>query len=606
MSQTVFLSKKTTKLLFFIYISRIFLQFSQICFINCGDVMDLTNINIFNNVLTFNHDRWRAGHAATNKNGDFIMEFSLNQCESQSRLFYGIKKDGRCFFENEPFFKEIASINCVDCTDNYKGRFDSINLFVTLRGDTSKEYLFSMSSQDSVVELIDIENDFTHFAWKTKNFFDLTNQIDSFQYALFEMGESEYLAVFIQNEDYVTLKKFSIGAFDSNNQKQIQTANISSNVYNGRVVTAFRVDSISVPEIVTMYNDVNSNATHPSTIHFNYFSDDLVDHGSKEFYGMNNLNSDYGCFFKMIHLKDIYFVIVWFEDRNNGKSLHLHLKKYIDINTPGEPIFYYDFVSFNSDSFDFRTDVQGSGLYKLTEDRCVLFTCSKSTDDNLFGTLHAFFIDFYDNYGGMKMREYRFTYSDKRFTKEMSAYNFNGFVVFTTTIDNIDNSGNNLFSLMMIFGYANGTDLLIDIYPYLMDTDVYNDTYNLYNFLMTYMKIDNNIFGYVRVDKIRLVSICDELLFYRGRSDTKENNTIELNGLFDAEYTLYQNKTAIKEEDRYYTLEYQFSVKEPDFSTFYSLAVQKLNPTNLPDYDGSVGISVFILKFLYKSSSLFC
>ena len=52
--------------------------------------------------------------------------------------------------------------------------------------------------------------------------------------------------------------------------------------------------------------------------------------------------------------------------------------------------------------------------------------------------------------------------------------------------------------------------------------------------------------------------------------DNKEENPLPPNELFDGEYTLFQNKESIKEEDRLYTLEYQFSVQEPSYSTFYS------------------------------------
>ena len=56
---------------------------------------------------------------------------------------------------------------------------------------------------------------------------------------------------------------------------------------------------------------------------------------------------------------------------------------------------------------------------------------------------------------------------------------------------------------MMIFGFANGTDFETDISPYLMDTGYYDESKNLYDFLMTKMVIDNNIFAYEKIEKIR-------------------------------------------------------------------------------------------------------
>ena len=460
MAHKIFTSNKAMELISIFYIFQIFLFINQIFFIKTENI-DLTNITILNSVITLNHDKWRAGNAATNKNGDFIIEYSLNPAESQSRLFYGLKKDGRHYFPNVPFFKEISSITCSDCGDNYKGRFFSMNLFVSLIDDgTAKQYLFSMSSDNSIVELFDIENDFTHFAWKTTNFLSISNPISSYQYALFEIGDTNnYISVFIENAGTVTIKKFNIKAFDSDNQKEIQSATIND-AYNGRVVTAFRLDVI--PLIVILY-------TKSTALYFYYYNDNLEYQGEKHFYNVAGINDAEGNFFKLIYMKDYYFALAFFEDRNWGPSLHFHLKHYVDTSTYDTLIHYYDFTSFQ-----FRTDVQSNGLYKLTDERVVLFTTSEY-NGNSFGLLHMFLIDFYNNFAEMKMREFRFYYSDKRFVKEMSAYDYNGYIFFSATLDNTDNSGNNIFSILMIFGFANGTDLTIDISPYLADSGNYNE-----------------------------------------------------------------------------------------------------------------------------------
>ena len=106
----------------------------------------------------------------------------------------------------------------------------------------------------------------------------------------------------------------------------------------------------------------------------------------------------------------------------------------------------------------------------------------------------------------------------------MSASLYNGYVIFTATLGNSNQS--KIFSIMMIFGFANGTDFTTDISPYLMDTGYYSNTNNLYDFLFSTMKVDNNIFGYEKIQKIRLVKICDELLLYKGKGATKENSVI--------------------------------------------------------------------------------
>ncbi len=91
---------------------------------------------------------------------------------------------------------------------------------------------------------------------------------------------------------------------------------------------------------------------------------------------------------------------------------------------------------------------------------------------------------------------------------------YNGYILFTATLSNAGQ--NKTFASMMIFGFGNGTDHEIDISPYLMDTGYYSSTNNLYNYLISKMVIDNNIFAYEKVEKIRLIKICDELKLYKG------------------------------------------------------------------------------------------
>ena len=88
------------------YINIIFLLFFNLHLIYCEDIQcksdkSLQNKNCFNNLLIFNNKKYRAGHFATKKNGDLIIEFSEdNHRFNCSRLFYGLKRDGQYYFDN--------------------------------------------------------------------------------------------------------------------------------------------------------------------------------------------------------------------------------------------------------------------------------------------------------------------------------------------------------------------------------------------------------------------------------------------------------------------------------------------------------------------------
>ena len=560
----------------------------------CKGVVDLSDkANCYNDVITFSHKHWRAGHAATNKKGEVIVEFSPDEEDSKSRLFYGLKKNGRYFFPEEPFYKQIDTMTCEDCTDQYRGRFESRVLFVSLKDDTdkSKQYFFSMSSYHSLVELIDMDS-FTYHAWDTLNFFGLSRPIFSYEYALFEIYETNtYIAAFIESGGFrptlvdenqniyqdkefsntTTIKKFQLDSFDASNPRTIIGQETLTNTSNGRVVSAFRLDDSNLTALLF----VNNKGDKKGDYEIYFYNNDLTKIDSIVIYGgVEELWPGFGLFVKGINVKGDYAAFAFYHSgKTEKKSLVFKFVKY-NANTNDKFDYLYE-KKFDGEYDNYRKDVSSNGLYKLNDNRVVLFSAKDySIDENNFeyGSLHMHLFDFYDDYEGIKVRQFYFYYPGKRFCKEMAAYTYNGYELFTATLG--DANEGNIFSIMMIFGFGNGTDFETDISPFLMDTGYYDSSNNLYEFLIDNMTIDNNIFGYEKVNKIRLVKICEELLLYRGKKGVdKEDSVLPLNELFDANHTLLQNKDKKKEENTLYTLEYQFMVHEPDYTKFYEMPI---------------------------------
>ena len=528
MGEIKFFSKNLTKLSLLIFIFQILLLIdSTFCGI-CKNVHDLSNKTCYNDVITFNHSQFRSGHACTNKQGNMIVEFSVNDGEKNLRLFYGLNKKGRYYFPGEPVYKEIRISNCVDCDDgDLKGRYESRNLLVHLKNDTNreKEYMFSMSSYYSLAELIDIDDrdNFKLFTWNMTKFIDITRPIFSYEYSLFEIdNDKTYIAAFIESAGFkadpddnnklkeysetITLKKFRFDSFNNENYRTILKTNTTKNTFDGRVVSAFRLDESKLIAVMIVFSDSKYRAL--------FFDDDLAYKGECSIYNdVKNLWKGFGIFFKGISVKGDHAALALYYDGNSKYSLVFKFMKFkLESNV-------YDFEILHSRNFDsndfyceLHQDIQTNGLYKLDDNRLVLFAPENlGSDDNKIEsrTMHMFLFDLYNNYAGLKVREYKFVYPEKRFAKEIDASLYNGYIVFTSTISNKDQS--DMFAIMMIFGFANGTDHTIDISPYLMDTGSYDSSNNLYDYLMTTMTIDNNIFDYERIEKIRLISICDEL-----------------------------------------------------------------------------------------------
>ena len=153
--------------------------------------------DILNNILVFDSKHYRAGHFAFNSNGDMIIEYSNNN----SRLFYGLKKNGKFFFKDEQQ-NEIPTKEIILGNSNYV-RYESKNLFISLKNDhNNKEYLFSSGTQDSMTELFDLDNlDINNYKLKITSEY-LSNTIFSYTFSLLAIDDiKEYLIIYLSESN---------------------------------------------------------------------------------------------------------------------------------------------------------------------------------------------------------------------------------------------------------------------------------------------------------------------------------------------------------------------------------------------------------------------
>ena len=496
----------------------------------------------------------------------------------------GIKNTtNRYYFPGEPVYKEIT----LSCSTN-PGRYESRNYVVSLKTDTSKskQYLFSISSYDSIVELIDIDSigasdSGTSYCWTTSTFLD-TQRIFSIEFSVIEIGDTNsYVIAYNGHGGYTDGKEWtnSIGVrkfqFDQFTSTLSSARSISGPYlafgYNGRSISVFRLDERGLIVVFYCVYDGNSLRTrYYQESDMTYLSESAIENDGVNINWIGN-----GIFYKGIAVKGDFCAFFYYHGRYNNNP-HFKLRKY-NGNYDYDTKYNY---RFDASTYSFKTSMEFNAFYKLKDDLLIAMTNSGST-------LYLFLFDFYNDYSGLKIREYRFGYSGKIFGKELAARMYNEYIVFTGTLgDTYWDTINNCFSLMMIFGFGNGTDHTIDISPYLADTGYYDDNYNLYQYLYNNMSVDNNIFDYEKVPRIRLINISDELLLYRGKLNVDmEENTLPVNEFFTDNITLLQNRNLTKIEDKLYTLGYQYQVKTPEYTKLYESAK---TVKNFPDnYDGS-------------------
>ena len=384
MSNITSIYKNLLKIRLFIFIFQILLQIDLISCGNCKNIHNLLDISCYNDLIIFNGSNWRAGHACTNKDKITIVEFSLNDEESDKRLFYGLKENGRYYFTEG--LKKIDSMVCHsnDC-GNYKGRFESRNLFVSLNNDPETQYLFSMSSYKSLVELIKLNNvnDIdSYYAWNTLTYFNLSLPIFSFEFSLFEIGNSNtYIAAFVEsagkkldeNNEYkefsntTTILKFQLDNFAQNGYRTINQKQILYDSYNGRVVSAFRLEDSHLIVLVYVRADTDNKKGKYIT---KFYNENLEDQNFEDtiYNDVVNLWLGFGIFVKGISVKGDYAAFALYYDGNNQKSLYFLFSKY-----ESNKFVHNNKKEIRFDSYSFRQDVYSNGLYKLDDERIVLF-----------------------------------------------------------------------------------------------------------------------------------------------------------------------------------------------------------------------------------------
>ena len=529
--------------------------------LTCNKDSSMSSTTCFNNVLKFDTKQYRAGHFVTTKSGDLLIEYSEDDgVEGRGRLFYRITKDGRNYYSDDsPIYEFKINTSYVSSSDSSKyigGRYESQNILVSMSDDNEdKEYLFSISSYISLTELHDISST-THYTWLTEDFFS-SNYIFSYRYSLLNIaGTKTYFAIFVPFDSYIDnnpnnaqskyyyIRKFSFTSFGQNKPYNIIASKDVEN-YNDRIVSGYLLDSYS--RLIIFYIDRNSK------FQLHCYDFDLNLKNTLYISNLDNANSGEGRFCQSLLIQDKYGAIAYYENGNSDNSLRIRIIKYISDSL--SIIFQR-----NLEQISLTTSPRFNDLIKITDTR-LAFVSTNSNRNKLV----IYLCDIYDSYSKMDITafEHGLSYSIQG-DKELAAYSYNGYLMFTGSIYT-----DKLFSILMTFGYCNGEDKFIDISPYLADSNNTDSSYNLFETMMSTYVVDNNIFGYTKLNKAQLICIPDEIQIYQNSIQLINGNTL------NEKPVLYQN-TNLNKTYQNYSLYFRLYVQEPNYTTFISMATQHI------------------------------
>ena len=533
----------------FFMIIQIFLLTSTNC-LTCANNDTITNKECFNEVLIFNIENkyYRSGHFATNTKGDMIIEYSYGSY----RLFFGLKKDGKYYFPEK--IKEI-NITSDEIESSMLNRYESANIFVSLANDTNKEkeYLLSVSSYITILELHDLESDKYNIE-KAITFLENEYGIYAYVFQILEAkinNKNNYFIVYTYRLDtseryevLIAIKRFEFEKFNFEPIADFKKIDF----YNGqylRIISSILIEDYNLLAVFYLR----------TSYYVNFYDLELNKQNEQKIIEISTSSylSGESVFYKSIHLYDQYISFLYFLDYKGFGFQILVLKNY----TISDKKLYYE-----DNSTIFFKEPALNDFIKIDNDRLVFIS---TTNSYTASKLYIIFFDLYNNLEEMAVRYYFYNFWEIGvLSKELSGFLYNGFLAFTSTFLPSEGINEEFNSIFLLFSYANGTDFDINIYPYLSDIDSYDPSNNLYNILIEKLVIDNNIFGYERVEQIKLVSIPDEIEFHSGSDDSLISNGLSIN----ADSILKQNKNIMK-NNNFYNLEYQYIVQEPQYSDFY-------------------------------------
>ena len=613
--------KTNSKLNFFLFLIQFLISITpskNACAIG-NKVTNADNSGCFNNVIK-TATYYRGAQFVTNKGGNMIIEYGKDHTNEHAyRLFYGLKKNGRNYFENENAHKEIK----LESNLSSKGRYEARNILLYLEGDTlrDKQYLFSTSAYDTLTELHDIEQG-TYSVRSTRDIWGVGElDVFSYQYSLHYIQENNkniYFLVFTRHEndtikinnedkDYsmtIIIKKFGIQSFDLSSFDLKKNISFFDN-FNNRIVSSFLLEQKNLLVLFYLKSVDNPNQKEFNNAKYaiRFYDYDLT--LKNEVIISNNYvdqpRSGEGLFFKGLHLKDNYAAFLYFTKGYDNTKIKFNISSLVE--NSGQ----YSFSNINEfeKEYGFVSDITLNEFIKVNDDQLAFITTKKiGSDSSYYFELHILLYDLYNDYNNIKIRQYNYNLDNIQPFKELTAYVYNDFLIFSSTaVSPVSYTSSDFFSMMTFFGYPNGTDHTIDISPYLMDTGYYTTSNNIYNYLMSNMTVENNIFGYITVQKINLVSIPDELLFYNITNGVQDSTPLPGNTFFDANHVLNQN-WQLNKTDKYYSLDYQYIVKEPDYNTFYPSGITEDQPTVSGGYDGSAYYNAHIKTFYGRTNRL--
>ena len=534
----------------------------------CSIENEIIKTQWLNNFIIFDEYRYRFSNMAINKNEDFIFETSSEDLNGV-RLFFGLKKNGRYYFKNSNN-EEIPTKKIIVLDDENKGamRYESNSFFIKIKNgkfEENKEFLVSISIFYGFIELYDLEEENNSFSKILAA--DLNNYvIYAKKCSIIELNNKEYLYIFNGKpkdgwNDFIVIKKYIF--YDSKlnleNMHDIHIKEISAPF--SRNANAFKTDS---NQIVLFYvNLQNRYKIEVLDETFKTKYDKIFEQIASQPY----MGNEY--FNKCIHLRGNIGIFIYYLDHKDNSFPYISIE---DIETGVNTLFNFNLKDISTE-YQFNGYPHLNDLLKINNKR---FCYISTSNDKIL--LYIILFDLYNNNENINIRYYKiylYNLYHYKINNDISSIVYNNFLVISISVCNslqCDNQEtDSFFTSLLFFSYFNSSDFNINITSYFsnIESDENDDNDDITIPFPNNIQIDNNIFGYQILEKIKITSIPNEINLYfinedNEKTEIKVGNEINPNNI---SITISPKNDIIKNNSTYF-IEYLYQFTDPDFDTF--------------------------------------
>ena len=507
------------------------------------------------NIIIFGDYNARFVSFANFSNGDFVVLATPCKLLKPIRFFFGLKKNGRDLFkvnnkESSLYSYELETNEEDNSGKKYQGEIQ----VATMNQENNKEYLLSLSKATSYAELYDLENG-VMYKKKMSEIFGIENQNDRQISLAIKSSDNKYYSIygFVDNSN-IYIFKFSL---DTKNSIESLSSLSSKSKDEAKGDNASCFETNINKRIVCFFY---SNKGNPAVYILDH---NLEQIGYNHLYYYNYYEKEN--FIKCIHFKDEIGVFAFYDYVDENDNNIYPKIFFIEIANDGllsNPIpiiadlcTILSYANFNKSSLM-------NDIAKISDTK-VCYTASLEGRETFFIVVYHII-----NMEKIKIRYYSFPIFQLRNFKilsDMKSFSYNQFVVIAASVCNQSVCNNDHYddhySSVIIFSYPNSTDIDFDISDELLK-EKEKTIEDLEIDLKNYVRIENNIFGYI-YKKIQMNNIICNNNYIKLYS-TKNNLPIS------GDYNLdIDEKIKLKFEDNNYladncSFEYSLIIIEPD------------------------------------------